>query len=41
MLTTWTFGPAGTTETGPRARTAGRWLIGVPLRSTAFRVVWM
>ncbi|MEU5140406.1 hypothetical protein [Streptomyces sp. NPDC021139] len=34
--------PAGTTETGAHGRAQpGKWLIGVPLRSTASRVVWM
>ncbi len=43
MLTTMDrSSPAGTTETGAHGRAQpGKWLIGVPLRSTASRVVWM
>ncbi|MFF8572622.1 hypothetical protein ACF06L_15440 [Streptomyces sp. NPDC015408] len=34
--------PSGTTQTGAHGRAQpGRWLIGLPFRSTASRVVWM
>ncbi|MDQ0809598.1 hypothetical protein QFZ63_001312 [Streptomyces sp. B3I7] len=43
MLTTMDrSSPSGTTETGPHGfAQSQKWLIGVPFRSTASRVVWM